>query len=182
MRAIEGSQVPLLGVIGEQSTGVRMVPENILCEALVAPDFGPTSTKTLAPFFVKAVQPGDELHGGSDLLSQNSDDLVPDVGTHGIEVTADVGDDRQRRRLNVESAENLSQRVDGGSNNLGVEGVTHRQLRGPKPGFLAGLDRRVHRVSRTTDHRLAGAVDVGDNHVAIDRVDDLLDLLQWAER
>ena len=173
---VERGQISLLGMIGEQNTTVVMISENILHEAVQC-RFGPDLDEDPGTGFVETVQPGDELYGGRDLATQNVHDLLGNIGAHRIEVPADVGDDRQNGRLNVEATEHLPQRVDGRSDNLGMEGVAHRQLRGPEPGIQASLDRRVDGGGRTADHRLAGAVDVGHNNVTVDRVDDPLDLL-----
>ena len=49
------------------------------------------------------------------------------------------------------------------------------------PGRLERLDRALDRVGRAADDRLAVAVDVGDDDVAVDGADDPLDLGQRAE-
>jgi hypothetical protein len=80
-----------------------------------------------------------------------------------------------------EAAEGSLQRLAHRGDDRGVEGVAHRQQYGVGALVGEGPNRALDRLGRSADDRLAGAVDVGDDDVAVDRADDSFDLLQRGE-
>ena len=137
--------------------------------------FGPTSTKTRAPGAVERLQALDELHGRGDLPAGELQHGLGG-GTRRVEVTRHVGDDRLGRRLQLEPAQRVDERPGCRRDDRGVEGVADRD---PGRGEALGgepLDDPLDGVGGTADDRLAGAVDVGDDDVAVGRVDDALDV------
>ena len=126
----------------------------------------------------EVVEPGDELHRRRNLPGEQVEHLGHDIGPARVEVAGDVGDDRQHRRSQLEALEDAAQRLARRRDDRRVERVAHRQAGGGQPAVDAGLLGGDHRVGGSADHRLARGVHVGDDHVAVDRRDDLLDGLQ----
>ena len=90
-RLVEGDDVGLLGVVGEQHGDV--VAEHIGSEA-VEGSLGAGLDEHASTEAVEGVQTVDELHGRCHLAGQEVEDLVGDLGSGGIQLAGHVRDDR----------------------------------------------------------------------------------------
>ena len=177
---VEGRDVTLLRVVGEQADDVRVLPEDLLDEPLQRPLRADLDEHSAAGV-VQGAQTLDELHGRGDLATQQVDHAVDDVGPHRIEVTVDVGHEGDRRRLEVQPSQHRLQRLGRRSDDLGVEGVAHREEDRLMAGGAQAGDGRLDCLGGATDDGLRVAVDVGDDDVAVDLPQRALDLLEGGE-
>ena len=129
---------------------------------------------------VERVEPLDELHGRRH--------LAPEVLAHRlarrvrwIELAGHVGDQRDLRRLDVESLQRRHQGHGGRRDDRGVERMAHRDTNRLHARCGERVDRRQDRIGRPADDRLVVRIDVGDHGVAGRGVDDPLDLGQRPE-
>ena len=127
---------------------------------------------------VERVQALDELHRRGNLPGQDVEHLLLHVVAGRVELAVDVGDDRQPRRLQAEALEGRPQRRARRRHDLRVEGVAHRQQERLVPALLELGHDLADGIGRAAEHDLVGRVDVGEDHVAVARRDDLLDLGQ----
>jgi hypothetical protein len=178
-RRVDGRHVAVLGVVGEQREHVVVLVQDVLDEA-VQSLLRTHLHEDARPRAVQRAQTADELHRGGDLTSEQVDHRLA-VGRRWVEVPGHVGDDRQLRAAQVQTAQRLLQRCAGRSHDRGVEGVADRDPDRVDALRHERLDGALHRCGGPADHRLARAVDVGDDDAGVDRGHDALDLLQRAE-
>ena len=177
-RLVEGRDVALLRVIGEQREHVVVGAEHVLDEAMQRA-LGPDLDVDARPGVVQGAQPLDELHRRRDLAAEDLDHLCRRGGGR-VELARDVGHERNPRRLHVEPLERAAQRHRRRRDDRGVEGVADRDARGLDAHRRELRHRGLDGARRAADHRLRHRVDVGDHDVAVARVDHALDLLERA--
>ena len=165
-RVVERHHVALLGMVGEEGRDFGILTQNI---------FGKAPERLLRagfyedphPRVIERLQALNKLHRRGHLLAEDVDHLGDDVGMHRVEIPGDVGDDRASGRLEVEFFEVALERFAGRRYDGGVESMADRD----RPHVVAGLrdDLRGFRDARrrAADDRLAVAVDVGDDDVAL---------------
>ena len=176
-RLIEGDRVRHLGVVGEERDDVRAAAEDVVGEALQRP-LGTDLDEDARAGRIQRLQPLHELDRRGHLAAEDVDHLGRRPGAHGIELSAHVGDDGQRRRLEPEPPEHEAQRLARRRHDAGVEGVAHRQRDGRVLRGLHRGDRALDGRRRAADHALLGAVQVCDLDVPLDASEDALDLAQ----
>ena len=175
-RVVERLDAAVLGLVGGQVEHV-LVAEHVAGEALQGP-FRAHLDEAAGAGVEQGPQSLHELHRGGDLTGEQVEHLLGGVGTHRVELAGHVGDDGQRRRVQVQSLERGPQRLAGGRHDRGVERVADGQLHGPVPALLAQRDGLLDGLGRTADDGLAAGVDVGQHDVAVDLFDELLGLLE----
>jgi hypothetical protein len=179
-RLVERGDLAGLGVVGEQREDVAAVAEHVLGETLQGA-LGADLDEHAHAAVVQGVQALDELHRGGDLAGEDIQHLGDGVRPHRVELTADIGHDRQARWRQAQPGERPPQRLAGGRDDRGVEGVAHRQRHALVAGGLEGGDRPLDRMACPANHGLVARVEVGDDHVAVDAGQDPLDLFQGGE-
>ena len=179
-RMVEADTIAQLRVVREQGAHRRVVAEHVLdqsLESLLGTHLDEHSTSRL----VQRLQTGDELHRRCDLPAEDVDHLSGDVRAHRVELTVDVGDQRYRRRRQPQAGELLSQRFARRGDDLCMECVAHGERHDLRTSLGQQLPGGLDPCGRSADHRLLVAVDIGDHHVVVDRVDYALDLLDRCE-
>jgi hypothetical protein len=81
----------------------------------------------------------------------------------------------------VQAAQHRLQRLGGRRNDLCVEGVADGQEDGLVAGGRQLVDGGTHGRGGSADDRLLGAVDVGNDDIAVDAAEGVLDLFQRGE-
>ena len=175
-RRVEGGQVAVLGVVGEQREHVVVAAQDVLDEAVQGLLRAHLDEDPRARV-VQRVQAADELHRRGDLPAEEVEHRLG-VGVRRVEVAGHVG----RRSA-----------APGRAGRGGATPPSAARSPGPRsrcgrrgspgcgtalmPAALKAWTARIDRLGRTADDRLAVAVDVGDDDVAVDGGDDSLDLL-----
>src|ERR1700739_2661590 len=111
-------------MIAEDGNGITLRSQHVFGESLesfLRPNFH-EHARTCG---VQRAQALDELHWRRHLLREDIEHLRHHVRACGIELTINVGDDRQSWRLETETLQHPPQRLTGGSDDGSVESVTH---------------------------------------------------------
>ena len=177
---VERHDIPLLRMVGEQDRDLGVVTEHVLGHA-VEGALGTDLDEHPAARVVQRAQAGDELDRRGDLAAQQVDHRGGGIGAGGVEASRDVAHERDRRRLQVQPGEDRLERLGRGGDDLGVEGVAHRELDDLAPQGGELRHGRLHTGRRAADHRLRGGVEVGDDHVVGDLVEHRLHLVERSE-
>ena len=127
------------------------------------------------------MQPFDKLHWRGHLLAQNLDDLGRSPGATRIESAVNIGHQGQLGLVDLDPLQHSHERFAGRRHDFGVKGMAHRQRHRAHAHIGKALRGGSHGIRGPTDHRLLGAVDVGDDHVAVDFFQGTLDLAQWGK-
>ncbi len=165
-------------MIGENRKHIAAIAEHILGESLqrfFRTDFNEDARARV----VECAQALHELHWRRDLLREDVQHLRNNVKPHGIKLAVRVGDNWQMRRFEMQALQNFPQRLAGSRHDRRVEGVADDQRRHVIAGLLEGFHGLRDRLASSADYRLTIAVDVGNHHIAIDRLQNSLDLFQW---
>ncbi len=179
-RPVHGHGVPLAGVVRVEGQDVVPGAEHILGEPVEHP-LRARLDEDAGAGVVQRLEPVHELDGRAELTSEQVQHLRDRVGSHGIEAAGDVGHDGQARRPQVEGVQHLHERAGGRRHDVRVEGVAHGQDLGPHTGVLEDLHRLPDGPGCAPDDAFLRAVDVGDDDVAVHRLDGATDLIHGAE-
>ena len=177
-RLVEGGDIADFRVIREQRNHIAASAEHIVGKSLQG---------LLRPYFhenagaggIQRLQTFHKLHGRSDLRRQHVQHLRHNVWTGGIKLAVYVRDDWQPWRLQTQPCQHPTERHTGRSYDLCMESMANRQGHGVVAGFQECFDRLLDCLTRPADHRLAVAVDIGGHYIAVDRLQNPLDFLQW---
>ncbi len=164
-------------MVGEQRHHIAALAKNVLGEALqslLRPNFDEYPHASV----IQRAQAFHELHWSRDLLRKEVEHLGHDIRAGGIELAIYIGHDRQARRFQVQALQFPAQRLAGWGHNRSVEGVADRQLRDVVAGFLKNLHGLRNRIAGAANDCLMFAVDIGDHHVALDRLQNSFDFIQ----
>ncbi len=170
-RLVDRDQVGHLRVVRVERHDVGPAAEDVVGESLERP-LRPHLDEDARPRGVERLEPLHELHRRGDLPREDVEHRGVCARPDGVELAAHVGDDRQRRRLEPEPAEDVAERLARRRHDAGVEGVAHRQGNGRVSGRLHRGDGALDGRRRAADHALLRAVHVGDDDVAVDAGDE----------
>jgi hypothetical protein len=176
-RLVQADDVAEFRVVGEQHGDIVVLAEDVFGKAvqcLLRSDLDEDASAAV----VQGLQALDELDRLGDLTAQQVDDGFLAAGAGGVVTAVNIGNQGNPRRPDIQPAQLLAQRGAGRSDDRGVESVADRQPDGRAPGGGDPFDDLLHRSGGSADDGLPAAVHVGDDHVALGRVDDLLDLLE----
>ena len=163
---VECGQITHLGVIGKERQNVIAVGQDVFHEAVqrlfrshLHEDPGTGRVQGLQPFY--------ELDRAGDLPGKDIDHLGFDAGSHRVEVAGDVGDNGEVRGFQSQGLEHPPERFTRRCDDAGVERVADGDEAGGEAGRFHDGHRLLDGLGSSPDHRLAPAVDVGDDHVAV---------------
>ncbi len=151
-------------MVGEQRGHVVAILEDFL---------GQRGEHALGPHFdeharaerIQRFDAAHKLHRRGDLPAEKFDDFILGLW---VQVAGHVGDDRQPRRAHIHAGDDSLERLAGRGDDAGMKSVRNRNFHGTKILRLKSGNRRVDGRGLATDHRLVGAVDVGQGHIAVD--------------
>ena len=161
-------------MIREKRNNILAAAQNVIhkaLERLLGADFH----ESAHAIGVHGLQPFDPLDGRRNLQFQNVLDVF---NRDGIEFARDIGHQGQARLADAQAIQHNAQGFGCRRNNLGVEGVAHRDAHGPEALRAEAGDGLFHGLACAADHGLAGGVDVGGHHVAVDLLQGCLDHIQ----
>ena len=165
---VEAHAIAQLRVVREQGAHRRVSAEHVLdqsLECLLRAHLDERST----PRLVQGLEALHELHRGGDLFPEDVDHLSGHVRSHRVELAIDVRNERDCGGGEAQPSELSLQRFARRSDDLGVEGVAHRERNHLSASIGEEASRGLDTGGRAADDRLLEAVHIGDHDVVIDR-------------